>query len=621
VETKYIRRRLVRPVQLAATLGIAAMGGIQPCAGQGFIISTFAGGGPYITSIGNGQPATSAFLNAPSGVAVDAAGNVYISDTYDNMLRKVALTGIINAFAGTGSPGFSGDGGSALNAQLHAPGALAVDMIGNVYIADTSNNRVRKVDTAGIITTVAGSSNTLSTGIGDGGSATSAVLSSPRGMVLDSSGNLYIADSGNRRVRRVDTNGTITTFAGNGYTGSIGAVGDSGAPTSATLTPAGIALDNSGNMYIADYVDNLIRKVSNGVITSVAGTGTSGYYGDGSTATNAYLSQPQSVAVDGSGHVFFADTGNQVIREVSGGVINTVAGNGGVGSYGDGGPAGAATLDSPVAIALSSTGLIFICNTSTNGYKDAKIRLLTPASGTVPAIATNGIVPVFSTSTSITPGSWISIYGSNLASGTTVWNGDFPTVLGQVAVTIDSKPAYLWYVSPSQINCQVPDDSNSGTVTVAVTTPGGSATQSVRLTQYSPSLSLFSSKYPVAVVYTPGSPGNSGNGYDIIGPPGTFSFPTRPAVAGETVVLYGVGFGPTSPTVPAGQAYSGVAYVVAVPNISIGDIPATVTFAGIVQAGLYQFNVVVPDAGSGDAILFATVNGFSAQSKLYLTLK
>jgi uncharacterized protein (TIGR03437 family) len=143
----------------------------------------------------------------------------------------------------------------------------------------------------------------------------------------------------------------------------------------------------------------------------------------------------------------------------------------------------------------------------------------------------------------------------------------------------------------------------------------------VSLTQYSPSFSLFSSKYPAAVVFTPGSPGNSGNGYDIIGPPGAFSFPTRPAVAGETVVLYGVGFGPTSPAVPAGKAYSGASYLVSVPNISIGDIPATITFAGIVQAGLYQFNVIVPDAGSGDAILFATVNGFSTQSKLYLTLK
>jgi uncharacterized protein (TIGR03437 family) len=608
-------------VRLAMTLGLAAAWGTLPCAGQGFIISTFAGGNPYITSIGNGQPATSAFLNGPSGVAVDSAGNVYISDTYDNMVRKVALTGIITALAGTGSAGFSGDGSSALNAQLHAPGALSVDAAGNVYIADTLNNRVRKVSTAGIITTVAGSSNTLSSGIGDGGSATSAVLSVPRGIVVDSSGNLYIADSGNRRVRKVDVNGTITTFAGTGYTGSIGSVGDGGAPTSATLTPAGLALDSAGHMYIADYADNLIREISNNVITSIAGTGTSGYYGDGSTATDAYLSQPQSVAVDSSGHVFVADTGNQVIREVSGGVINTVAGNGGVGSYGDGGPAGAATLDSPVAIALSGTGLIYICNSSPNGYKDARIRLLTPASGSVPSIATNGIVPVYSTSTSITPGSWISIYGSNLAAGTTVWNGDFPTVLGQVAVTIDSKPAYLWYVSPSQINCQVPDDSNTGTVTVAVITPGGGATQSVSMTQYSPSLSLLSSMYPVAIVYTPGSPGNSGNGYDIIGPSGAFSFPTRPAVAGETVVLYGVGFGPTSPTVPAGQAYSGAAYAVTVPNISIGDIPATVTFAGIVQAGLYQFNVVVPDAGSGDAILFVTVNGFSAQSKLYLTLK
>jgi uncharacterized protein (TIGR03437 family) len=231
------------------------------------------------------------------------------------------------------------------------------------------------------------------------------------------------------------------------------------------------------------------------------------------------------------------------------------------------------------------------------------------------------VVPVYSASTSITAGSWISIYGSNLASGTAVWNGDFPTVLGQVAVTIDSRPAYLWYVSPTQINVQVPDDSRTGTVTVAVTTPGGTATQNVTLSQYAPSLSLFNSKYPAAIVTTPGSPGNSGQGYDIIGPPGAFSFPTRPVKAGETLILYGVGFGPTVPAVPAGQPYSGTAYSVTVPNISIGSVPATVMFAGIVQAGLYQFNVIVPDVSGGDLTLQASVNGFAAQSKLYITVQ
>lgn len=607
---------------LAAVIGAIASLGPAPCSAQGYIISTVAGGSPYITSIGDGQAATNAFLNSPNSVAVDTAGNLYIADSGGNAIRKVtAATGVISTFAGTGGAGFSGDGGPAVYAQLHGPGGITLDAGGNLYISDLFNNRLRKVDTQGVITTVAGSSNTLSTGIGDGGAATSAALSFPRGLAVDSSGSLYIADSGNRRVRKVDTNGIISTVAGNGRTGSVGSVGDGGAATSATLTPAGLALDGAGNLFIADSADSLIRKVSGGTITSVAGIGFGGYSGDASTATKAALREPQGVAVDGAGNLFIADTGNNVIREVSSGIINTAAGNGGIGSYGDGGPAGAATLDNPTGIVVTGSGFIYIADNSSNGYKDARIRLLTPTAGTVPSISANGVVPVYSTSTSITPGSWISIYGSNLASGTAVWNGDFPTVLSQVAVTIDSRPAYLWYVSPAQINVQVPDDSKTGTVTVAVTTPGGTATQDVTLSQYAPSLSLFNAKYPAGIVITPGSPGNSGQGYDIIGPPGAFSFPTRPVRAGETLILYGVGFGPTVPAVPAGQPYSGAAYSVTVPNISIGSVPATVTFAGIVQAGLYQFNVIVPDVSGGDLTLQASVNGFAAQSRIYITVQ
>ncbi len=609
----------------ALSICVAAAGLLTPAAypAQGYVISTVAGGSPYITSIGNGQAATNAFLNSPAGVAADAAGNVYIADTGNNMVRKVGTNGIISAFAGSGTGGFSGDGGVATNARIHLPGGVAVDAAGNVYIADTYNNRIRKVSTNGIITTVAGSSNTPNGLIGDGGQATNATLSFPRGVALDPSGNLYIADTGNERVRKVDANGIITTVAGNGTTGTIGNVGDGNAATRASLSsPAAVAFDSAGNLYIADSGDNLIREVSNGKISSIAGTGTSGYSGDGSAATQAWLSQPQGVAVDSAGNVYFADTGNEVIREVSSGIVNTIAGNDGLGDYGDGGPAGAATLDTPTGIAMTGAGLIYIANASSTGYEDSRIRLLTPAVATTPSITTNGVVPVYSSTPSIATGSWISIYGTGLASGTAVWNGNFPTVLGQVAVTIDSKPAYLWYVSPTQINAQVPTDSNTGTVTVAVTTPGGTATESVSLSQYAPSLSLFSTKYPAAIVITPGNPGNSGNGYDIIGPAGAFPFSSRPVMAGETLVLYGVGFGPTMPAVPAGQSFSGTAYLITVPNISIGDIQANVTFAGMVEAGLYQFNVVVPNVGgSGDYILQATVNGFTAQSNIYITIQ
>jgi uncharacterized protein (TIGR03437 family) len=612
------------------------------CLAQGYIISTVAGGNPYspFYNIGNGQQATNAFLNSPSGVAVDAAGNIYIADTGNNEVRKVnAATGIISAFAGSTTGGFAGDGAAATSAQLHSPSAVTLDSAGNVYIADTANNRIRKVNTSGIITTVAGSS-AVSTGlIGDGGLATSAILNSPRGVMVDSSGTLYIADSGNNRVRKVGTNGIINTIAGNGTTGTVGMVGDGGPAINASLSvPVGMALDSSGNLYIADSGDNLIRKVTtNGNISSIAGNGESGYSpGDENLAIYAELNEPEGLAVDGSGNVYFSDTGNEVIREVTAaGVISTIAGNQGIGNAGDGGPAGAASLDTPIAIALTSTGLIYIANSS-NGYQDSEIRLLTPSTGALPVINNNGVVSVDSTFPIISPNSWITIYGTNLASTTATWNGTtypIPTKLGGVAVTIDSLPANLWYVSPTQINAQVPNDPvNVGTVVpISVSTAGGTATASISLGVVAPSFNLFSSKYPAAVVFTSG-PGNSGQGFDYIGPSGAFSFPSRPVMPGEVVVLYGTGFGPTNPVVPAGQAYSGSgAPLGTLPNINIGSATGvTINFGGVVAPGLYQFNVVVPTVNAGDNLLQAsfpvtnssgTSVNYTTQNNIYLTIQ
>lgn len=237
-----------------------------------------------------------------------------------------------------------------------------------------------------------------------------------------------------------------------------------------------------------------------------------------------------------------------------------------------------------------------------------------------PAISKNGITPLFSSSNTVQPSSWISIYGTNLAGPTNVWNGNFPTSLGGVSVTIDSRPAYLWYVSPTQINLQVPDDTATGPVSVIVTTLGGTASSTVTLGPYAPSFSLFSSKYPAAIVQT-ATPGNSGGGYDIIGPVGAFSFPSRPVAAGEIVILFGVGFGPTNPVVLAGQTYSGAAPCVTLPQITIGGVTATVEFAGIIEAGLYQFNVVVPNVGSGDQLLQASIGGETTPAGIYLTLQ
>ena len=239
-----------------------------------------------------------------------------------------------------------------------------------------------------------------------------------------------------------------------------------------------------------------------------------------------------------------------------------------------------------------------------------------------PVITPAGLVPVYSSTGTIQPGSWVSIFGTGLASATTTWTGNFPTMLGGTSVTIDSKPAYLWFVSPTQINLQAPDDAATGTVNVVVTTPAGSTTSTVTLGQYAPSFSLYNSKYAAAIVPTVGTPGNSGNGYDYIGPGGGgLPFTSRPVKAGETVLLYGVGFGPTTPPVPAGAPFSGAAPVPVLPAVTIGGVSATVTFAGIVEAGLYQLNVVVPSAGSGDKALLATIGGVTTPANVFITLQ
>jgi uncharacterized protein (TIGR03437 family) len=611
----------VRPYLLLTLICLAPL-----CQAQNYTITTVAGGSPLITGIGDNGLATNAFLNAPAGVAVDSAGNIYISDSGDQLIRKVGTNGVITTVAGTnGSPGFSGDGGQAKSAKLHGPTGIAVDSSGNLYIADTSNKRIRKVDTSGIITTFAGSANVFSSGVGDGGLATSANLNLPKGVALDSAGNVYIADFGNFRVRKVGTNGVITTVAGNGYSvATTGTLGDGAAATSGSVAPFNIALDSSGNIFIADSQDNLIRKVtaSTGFISTIAGyPGYTGYTGDGGSATQATLMNPEGVAVDSTGNVFIADTNNYVIREVSpSGTINTIAGTGGTaGSTGDGGAATSATLVDPSSLAITSSGFLYIADTSPSGFQDGRIRLLSPPLPT-PTINSGGVVPINSSSTTVEPGSWISIYGTNFAAATSTWNGDFPQSLGGLSVTIDSQPAYLWLVSPTQINLQVPDDSKTGQVAVAVTTSGGTANSTVTLGPYGPSFSLLNNKYATAIVVTSGA-GNSGAGYDIIGPTGAFAYATRPVKAGETVILYGVGFGATNPSVPAGQAFTSSAPSVTLPVVKIGGVTAQVNYGGIVEAGLFQFNVVVPNAGSGDQLLQASIGGLTTPNNVFLTLQ
>jgi uncharacterized repeat protein (TIGR03803 family) len=360
------------------------------------IITTVAGNGTG-SYFGDGGVATNAELHWPSGVAVDATGNLFIADTFNNRIRKVGTNGIITTVAGNGGESYFGDGGVATNAELSWPSGVAVNASGNLFIADSANNVIRKVRTNGIITTVAGNGYDAGTGYGgysgDSWAATNAELYYPCGAAVDATGNLFIADTANNVIRKVGTNGIIITVAGNG-TGSY--FGNGGAATNAELRdPNGVALDATGNLFIADSLNDVIREVgANGIIITVAGNGTASYFGDLGAATNAELYLPRGVAVDTSGEIFIADSYNNVIREVgTSGIITTVAGNGyeagtGYGGYsGNGGAAANAELNWPEDVAVDASGNLFIADKNNNVVRE----VVAPGFSSGPTLVLNKI--------------------------------------------------------------------------------------------------------------------------------------------------------------------------------------------------------------------------------------
>jgi sugar lactone lactonase YvrE len=349
-------------------------------------IETFAGNQTFNFGYsGDGGPANFSQLTYPTDVAVDSSGNVYIADYGNFVIRQVTTDGTIHTYAGNNTIGFSGDGGAPTSAALYQPFGVAVDSSGNVYIAEYGDSRIRKVTTGtgAKISTIAG--NGTYGFAGDGAAATSAELNFPHGLCVDSSGNIFIADFGNNRIRKIVSGGNISTFAGNGLTSYSG---DSGGATQAQFnTPSGVAIDAAGNIYVADTINNAVRQITTkGVISTFAGTGTAGFSGDGSAANKGQLNAPQGVAVDAAGNVYIADSGNLRVRVVgTNGNISTFAGSGSPGYGGDGGAATSATFYLPSAVATDKSGNVYIAD-----YQVSVVRKVV-SGGTISTVAGNGM--------------------------------------------------------------------------------------------------------------------------------------------------------------------------------------------------------------------------------------
>jgi hypothetical protein len=379
------------------------------------IISTFAGTGVAGSRHTEGDPAKSSAIRNPRGIVADTAGNVYFSDSGNQKVKMVDTSGLLHTFAGNGTAGYKGDNGPANKAELNQPAGLARDAAGNTYIADTFNNVIRKVDTSNppIITTVAG--NGTEGYSGDGGAATSAQLDRPRGVFVDGSGNIFIADTNNRAIREV-VSGTINTIAGNGQLGcngdlgpakaasignprdvlvsngilyisnggcdhirdvnltsgnidtfagsKLGYDGEGHAPLSAEFsTPTGLGLDAGGNLLVVDSGNNRVRQVTSSAVNTVAG----GYTGDGGPSTKSALNDPQNIVFDKNHNMFIVEgLGNRVRKVTSGGTISTFAGTGVTGMGGNGGPANAATLNNPLGVAVDTKANVYIADNGNN---------------------------------------------------------------------------------------------------------------------------------------------------------------------------------------------------------------------------------------------------------------
>lgn len=595
-----------------------------------YTITTIAGTGTPGYA-GDGGPANLAQLYLPFA-AVFTGGSLYIADQVNNVVR-IVTGGNISTLAGNGTEGYLGDGKAANAAELFDPTGIVVDSKGNVYVSDTRNQVVRMITTAGIISTFAGNVNEGAGISGDTGTAVTAQLDFPGGLALDSQNNLYIADTANNKIRIVSSasGNEINTFAGNLFADYAG---DGGPAIDAELNnPEGVAVDGAGNVYIADTSNNRIRMVTpDGNIHTVAGNGIAGRSGDGGNALDAELNTPEGVAVDAAGNIYIADTFNQRIRMVlTNGKIFTIAGGAGTGYTGDGGGALSATFTFPSDVFVDAQGNVYVTDSGNYVIREMSPVSAVPAGPGAPAISPGGVISAsgFGGFSTIAPDTWIEIYGANLAADSRAWAaGDFqglnaPTAIDRTTVTIGGQDAFIEYVSPGQVNAQVPSTTPTGTQPVIVGTAAGiSPAFNVNVVAMQPAfyappqLSIGGNQYIGALML---------DGKTFVGPPGAFpGITTARAHPGQTITLYGVGFGAVDPPTLAGQVSPLSSEVFSFPVISIGGVQVQETYKGLApgSVGLYQFNIVVPAVGSSDtAAVTLSINGVAGTQTLVTSIQ
>jgi uncharacterized protein (TIGR03437 family) len=541
-------------------------------------------------------------------VAVDASGNAYFSDTGNNVVRKINPAGVVSTVAGNGAAGFGGDGGAATAAQLNGPVGLAVDRSGDLLIADAFNERVRKIAPNGVITTVAGSG--TQGYAGDGAPAANAQLSLPYALALDAGGNLYIADFGNNVVRKVLANGVISTFAG---TGTSGYSGDGLDANVAQLNgPRALAVDASGNVYIGDSLNNCVREVTAaGIISTIAGDGLSGYAGDFGPATAAQVNSPAGLAVDSAGSVYVAD-GNARIRRISAGVIVTVAGGATRGFAGDGGPATQAWLNAPHGIVFDSRGDLYVADSSNNA-----IRVLQPLSPTTSIGAvTNGASNLPGP---LSPGEVVVIYGSGLGPNVLTLSpagSNVGDALAGTSVWINGLPAPVTYTWNTQVAAVVPYALSGSAAQVVVQYENTlSAPASAPVAAASPALfTLNLSGTGQAAAYNEDGT-NAVNGA------------ASPIQRGSSIALYITGAGQTNPPGIDGHLASAQPPVPVLPvTATIGGAPATVTYAGgipgVVDGVMGVIAQVPASIAAGNAVpVSIQVGGVATQAGVTIAVK